>query len=102
MEEAMILEQSRVARTVHSWFVPFVVLNLVDVFQTFFAITQLGAVELNPFANMLGVWNFLALKVLASLFVGYVLRRHALLILLTAGMLGAVLGNTVTLALTFF
>ncbi len=93
----MIVEQSRVTQTTLSWFAPFVLLNLVDVAQTVFAITQLGAVELNPFAGMIGVWNFLALKTCAAVFVGYVLRRHIILFLLTAGMLGAVLGNMVTL-----
>ena len=93
----MIVEQSRVTRTTFSWFAPFVLLNLVDVAQTTFAITQLGAVELNPFAGMIGVWNFLALKTCAAVFVGYALRKHTILLLLTAGMLGAVLGNMVTL-----
>lgn len=93
----MIVEQGRVTRTTVSWFAPFVLVNLVDVAQTVFAITQLGAVELNPFAGMIGVWNFLALKTCAAVFVGYVLRRHTLLLLLTAGMFGAVLGNMVTL-----
>ena len=89
--------QGKVTQTVHSWFVPFVLLNLLDVLQTTHAVTQLGAVELNPFATMIGVWNFLVLKTLAALFVGYVLRKHVLLVFLSAGMLGAVLGNSVTL-----
>ena len=98
----MIVERSKVTQTTNSWLIPFVLLNLVDVAQTFFAITQLGAVELNPFAGMIGVWNFLALKTCAAVFVGYVLKKHILLLFLTAGMFGAVLGNTLTLLHALF
>jgi len=96
----MIVELGKVTRTRRSWLAPFVLLNLIDVFQTAFAITQLGAVELNPFAGAIGMESFLALKLCAAVFVGYILRRHTLLFFLTAGMLGAVLGNTVTLLYT--
>jgi len=98
----MIVERTKVTQATNSWLAPFILLNLVDVVQTFFAITQLGAVELTPFAGMIGVWNFLALKTCAAVFVGYVLRKHILLLFLTAGMFGAVLGNTVTLLRALF
>lgn len=98
----MIVERSKVTQTTNSWLVPFVLLNLIDVAQTSFAVTQLGAVELNPFAGMIGVWNFLALKTCAAVFVGYMLRKHTILLFLTAGMFGAVLGNTVTLLRAMF
>ena len=97
---AALAQLSRISRTRYSWLAPFVVLNLIDVAQTTVAM-RFGAVELNPLAGVMGIGHFLALKVCAAVFVGYVLRRNILLLFLTAGMLGAVLGNMVTLAFMF-
>lgn len=97
---AALAELRRVSTTRYSWLAPFVLLNLIDVAQTTVAM-RLGATELNPLAGIMGIGHFLALKLCAAVFVGYVLRKNVLLLFLTAGMLGAVLGNMVTLAFMF-